>query len=260
MEMRPTGGGPFMAADGPRILSFSLTLRIPAWAVLPTMASYRDMYAALQSQLDLNRLDTPGTPPACVMAKGNALQIRIQPDQGLFQCVRNLEAVDGGDKPHAVEDMTQEFLVALSEARKHLRPVLFVSPAVQLRALWDISDGDANAFLHSRLGVGVKPQSLDGNGWLLGLHAIRQTPPQPGGIDLSAADLRVEPFVRAPSSVWIESTFQYPAVAIPGIGVSVHGSSGETVHSDDVSKVFECSEKARELLIRVPAFLGQEGA
>lgn len=248
-----------LAEGGPRILAFALTLRIPAWVSPPTAEDYRNMYGALQSQLGLDQLQTLGTPPSCTMAKGSALQIQIVPAQGLFQCTRNLEAIDGGEKPRDVESMTGEFLVAVSEARKVLRPLLFVSPVAQLRAVWPVSNQDAIAFLSSRGGGQLHPERV-GDGLVLGFHLIQAAPVQvTNPTELGTADLRVEPFVREPGSMWVEATFQYPAVAIAGRGVVPFGIAEEAPR-DDVSKVRDCVAKARELLDSVPAFLGQEGA
>ena len=239
------------------MLSYGLTLRIPIWAAPPTTAAYRELYAALQSQLGLNRLETPGAPPSCLMSNGNALLIQIAADQGLFHCLRNLEAPEGADEARDLEVMTRDFLVALSETRKALRPVLFVAPVAQIRAIWEVTTHDSVAFLRAMVGDRLRPEGF-GTGMVLGFHLVQPPTQAPNPMDASAAELRIEPFLRATSSIWIEATYQYPAAMIPGSGVVAQGLTGASVPAD-VSKVWECAMKARELLYQVPAFLGQGG-
>lgn len=240
----------------PRILSYSMTLRVPAWASLPTAQAYNAMYQALQPQLDLDHLQTPGVPPSCVMGKGAALQIQIVPAQGLFQYVRNLEAAETSETPQDVDRMTQEFLAALEEARKALSPVLLVSPAAQLRAAWPLNRTNSIDFLRDLAGTRLNPDRLR-TGLVLGYHLMQLPPQAAAPEDLGLADVRVEPFLRELNSIWIETTFSYPIVAIAGaVGVVI--AQGVTPPGTDVKMVWDCGAKVRDLLYRVPAFLGLE--
>ncbi len=258
MGSDPSGVAPSLIHGGPVLMSYTLTLQIPAWAASPTSAAYGEMYAALQSQLELAHLETPGTPPSCVMARGNGLVIRVLVDQGQFQCERNLETVDGAQRIVAFDEITREFLAALHAARRYLRPVLFVSPIVQLRAKWSVN-GDSADLLHAC--TGGRPQVRDD--WLMGFHFLRANPAQPSNPnEVSMADVRVEPFVRDRRFVWIEATVQEPLVALPGLGVFFRGPEGEVRHDgdSDVSGIVACARKAHDLLDSIPAFLGLEGA
>ncbi len=243
---------------GLRLLAYIFTLRIPTWVEQPTAEAFGQIFSELQPQLGLDRLETPGVPPSCLMARGAALSIQIDPKQGLFQYIRNLEAFDGNDRPRVLDDLSHEFIAALSEARRFLRPVLFVSPMAQVRAAWPVTNRDARAFLESRVHGGLHPVAV-GEGLVLGFHLV-QTPVQVADpADQHFLDLKVEPFVRDLTSIWLEATYQYPTVAIPGAGIVAPRTpnSAQDAQEVDVSKLWECGKGAHALLEKAPAFLGQ---
>ena len=227
---------------------------MPAWAAPPTIQAFSDLYRVLQPQLDLNYLQTPGSPVACSMGSGAALQIQIVPAQGLFQCVRNMEAPESGNAPRDVEMMTRQFFVALSEMRKALRPILLVGPVAQLRALWSVA-GETSVDLLRRLGAGqLEPDRLR-QGLILGYHLLQA----PGALatigEDGIADVRIEPFVRDLNKVWIEATFSDPMTAILGAGVQVVGGAGSTTPDAATERAYACGMRAKDLLDRVQALL-----
>lgn len=233
------------------MLHYSLTLRVPAWASPPTVAAFGELYRSLQAQLDLDSLQTPGSPPDCHMGRGQALQIKVLPAQGLFHCARDLQAADGAAQPQTVETVTQQFLAALSETMSALRPILLASPAAQLRALWPVTQETAAEML-TRLGAAqLHPERLR-PGLLVGYHLLQDPRGSlPQGEIGGVADVRIEPFVRAPSRLWVETSFALPAVAIPGAGVRIDEGSAPPGHG--AKSVRECGMKAKELLDQLPS-------
>lgn len=235
----------------PQLLQYSLTLRVPAWTSAPTPAAFGELYMRLQAQLELDSLQTSGSPPECHMGRGHALQIKILPAQGVLQCVRDLKAADGVQKPQTVETVTSEFLVALSETMGALRPALLASPVAQLRALWPVGPESAPEAL-IRLGAGEIHAERLRPGLLVGYHLIQDPRELPSQIGAGVADVRIEPFVRDLSCLWVEATFSMPTVAIPGVGVRLGGQDGAP--SDRGARsVYDCGTRARELLNKVPA-------
>ncbi len=223
---------------------------------MPTAQKFNELYNRLQPQLELDHLQTPGSPTTCHMGRGQAFIIRVVPEQGLFQCVCTTEEVGAGSVPRDVERMVQEFLQVLNEARTILRPVLLVSPVFQLRALLYVGN-QRSADLLQQLGAeGIDTTRLR-QGLLVGFHFI-QHPGSADSGDRRVADVRIEPFVRDLNNLWIETTCSDPTAAIPGVGVQIMSSGGAT-SDQSADSVLNCGKVSEDLLNKVKELMDGGG-
>ncbi len=182
--------------------------------------------------------------------------MQITPAQGLFQYLNNVALVNDIHRVQPdVERLTDEAIEALSEARRHLKALLFVDPLVRLRAVWPLRGGTAQEFMAARTGNMLHPERVHpgiGLGFRLPQLSTRTHNPLQDGV----AELKIEPFLRSTNDLWLEASFSRPGCAFPGQGVAVVGVPAES--AADATPVKDCARRARGLLDGVREFFGLE--
>ncbi len=226
--------------DSPVLLEFALAMTIPGWREAPTSDSYNRVYEALRMGLELTSHQYDATSGQFIAGRGHALQIVIAPEQGRMEFVRRYD--EQMRSTDLFTNTTDEALMAISACRDFLPLVLMVSPSIRLRALWPLVGTDALTFLTSTA-TNLHPERARMN--LKVAYRFMLVPASPD----AAADLKVEPYVRDPRSLWVEAMFARPAFALAGLGVGLVGGNGPAT---DASPITAAAQEAHKLIERVP--------
>lgn len=229
--------------DGFVLLEYFFSMAVPIWKHRPTRADYGNVYSDVSTALELQQDSYDETQDVYHMARGSELSVNIM---NRIEFTR-MFVESSPFKAHRISDLTDQALTVVSSCRRHLPLVLLAQPTIRLRAIWPLQNPpSAYEFLAEHVNGNIHPEALR-KSLRFGLHLIDvSSNPLEGGI----ADVKVEPFVRDPSNLWIEVVLTDPSFTLLGLGVRAFGSPATS--DGEVDRIQQFASEAHRMLSSLP--------